>query len=155
MKKAISGIRGVFFRNGAAWIRFIDENGKLKARTALPAEHEHIYEHFVHGLSMQFETIMINRKRIPRDLLHFSHDTYPFVFVEMLVKLFKYGKFANLVQHLYYHRGLPAAPSRLSKTGELYQSLSVWFKSFTLYNYRPSLTGFLQPLADRTRAVFR
>lgn len=133
----------------------IDDKGKAYEKTSLPQEHEPIYQNFLHGLSVQLETIMINQRLIPRDLLYFSHNKYPFVYLETYVKLFKYGKFANLMQHLYFHRGKPFSNSRLTKTDQLLRHITVAIKSITIYDYRPSLSSLLQPFATRTKAVFR
>jgi glycosyltransferase involved in cell wall biosynthesis len=77
----------------------IDEKGKQLEKTNLPVEHESIYSDFFKGFAVQLETIMINRQRVPRDVLHFVQNKYPFVYIEPFMKLFQYGKFANLMQH--------------------------------------------------------
>lgn len=125
----------------------IDEKGKIIQKTDLPHSHENIYQNFIRGLSMQLESIMINKKRIPRDLLYFQQNKYPFVYIEAFVKLFKYGQFANLMQHLYYHRGKPVTASKLSATGRFTKIISLFVKSVASYDYRPSLRALLPPFA--------
>ncbi len=123
----------------------IDEKGKQVDRTNLPAEHEHIYQSFLKGIAVQLETIMINRKRIPKDLLHFTHNKYPFVYVETFMKLFQYGKFANLIQHLYYHRGQPVGSTRITRKEKMSKFVQIAIKSVAVYDYRPSIRSFLTP----------
>lgn len=123
----------------------IDEKGKHLEKTTLPHEHEQIYKSFLPGLPVYFETLMINKRLIPRDLLYFAQNKYPFVYKETFLKLFQYGKFANLMQHLYYHRGKPVGSANLSKKEKLTHSLSLAVKSFTVYDYKPSLRSFLSP----------
>lgn len=123
----------------------IDEKGKQVEKTSLPVEHDHIYQSFLKGLAVQFETIMINRKRIPKDLLHFTHNKYPFVYVETFMKLFQYGKFANLLQHLYYHRGRPVGSTRITRKERMSKFVQIAIKSVAVYEYRPSLRSFFDP----------
>lgn len=128
----------------------IDEKGKALERSTLPHEHEHIYPNILQGLAVQFESIMINKRRIPRDLLHFKHNKYPFVYAEVFMKLFMYGKFANLKKHLYYHRGLQLTSS-INKTEKYINGLIVAIKSFAMYDYRPSFRALVQPFTTRTK----
>jgi glycosyltransferase involved in cell wall biosynthesis len=124
----------------------IDEKGKPMQRTELPADHENIYSSFLQGISVQFETLMINKRLIPRDLLYFAHNKYPFVYIETFVKLFQYGKFANLIQHLYYHRGKQIGSTKLSKRDKAFKYVQIAIKSITIYDYRPSFKAFFSPL---------
>ncbi len=128
----------------------IDEKGKTIDRSSLPHEHEHIYPNFLQGLAVQFESIMINKKRIPRDLLYFTHDKYPFIYIEVFMKLFKYGKFANLKKHLYYHRGLQITKS-INNTEKYINHMLMAIKSFTIYDYRPSFRALVSPFTTRTK----
>jgi hypothetical protein len=123
----------------------IDDQGTPVEKTELPSEHANIYDSFLHGVSVQFETLMINRRRIPSDLLHFAHNKYPFVYVEAFIKLFQYGKFANLVQHLYYHRGRQVTASKFTKKDKILKQLELAIKSVAEYDYRPSIRAFLSP----------
>lgn len=124
----------------------IDDKGKPVQRTELPAEHEKIYSSFLQGISVQFETVMINKRLIPRDLLYFAHNKYPYVYIETFIKLFQYGKFANLIQHLYYHRGKQISSTKLSGKDRAFKFVQIAFKSITVYDYRPSFKAFISPL---------
>jgi len=124
----------------------IDEKGKHIEKTQLPTEHETIYSSFLQGLSIQLETLMINRSRIPRDLLYFVHNKYPFVYMETFIKLFQYGKIANLLQHLYYHRGKQINQTSLTKSQRTFKFIQLTAKSVAIYDYRPSLRSFFTPL---------
>lgn len=123
----------------------IDDKGNYGERTQLPIEHERIYSSFLQGLTVQLETIMINRRRIPRDLLYFAHNTYPFVYIETFVKLFQYGKITNLFQHLYYHRNKPVNATTTSNSKRIIKLAQLTVKSIAMYDYRPSFRSFLSP----------
>jgi glycosyltransferase involved in cell wall biosynthesis len=133
----------------------IDEKGNHVEKTQLPIEHEHIYSSFLQGLSVQLETLMINRKRIPSDLLYFAHNTYPFVYIETFVKLFQYGKIANLFQYLYYHRGRPVNASTLTKTKRAFKFIQLTAKSVVAYDYRPSLKTMFNPMLSKVATPSR
>lgn len=130
----------------------IDKKGKTIDKSELPSEHEQIYPNFLQGLAVQFESIMINKKRIPSDLLYFTHDKYPFVYLEVFMKLFRYGKFANLKKHLYYHRGLHISKS-INKTERYINHMLMVVKSFMVYDYRPSLRTLVLPFTSRTKTA--
>ena len=50
---------------------FIDEKGKKIGRSDFPTENTLIYENPLHGISMQFETVLINKTLLPKDILRF------------------------------------------------------------------------------------
>ncbi len=129
----------------------IDDKGKHTEKTTLPEEHEGIYSHFLHGISVQLETLMINKRLIPSDILYFSSNKYPFVYLETFIKLFKYGKFANLTKHLYYHRGEQLNTQKSSNIDKFIKHTVVAIKSITIHDYRPSIRTFFQPFALKTR----
>lgn len=120
---------------------FIDKNNKKIAKSTFPSENEIITKSLISGLSMQFETVMINKTMLPKDLLSFKNNKYPFIFSELLVKLLPYGEVANLPWLLYYHRRIPEAASKLPK--QLPLLLKHLAKSIALDNYRPSFYQLL------------
>jgi glycosyltransferase involved in cell wall biosynthesis len=67
----------------------IDESNKKLERSELPETHETIYDTLIHTSSMHPETIMINRELLPKDLLYFRNNKYPFIFTEVFVKFFQ------------------------------------------------------------------
>lgn len=86
---------------------FINKNGKKIKGSHFPKENNEIYTSPLHGLSLQFETVMINKNLLPKDLLRFEQGAGVFIYSDFLIKLLPYGKFANLGNYLYYHRNDP------------------------------------------------
>lgn len=121
----------------------VDEKHKVVEKLTLPHEPDKIYEQFFHGMAVHFETLMINKRIIPRDLLYFKTSQYPFVYIETFVKLFQYGKVTNLLHHLYYHRGKPVHAHKLTRKNQILKRVSLVIKSFAEYDYRPSLSSFI------------
>lgn len=86
---------------------FLNPKGTVKSKSSFPLENSLIYSSPLHGLSMQFESVMINRTLLPKDILKFEVGALPFIYSDLLIKILPYGKFANLPNYLYYHRNNP------------------------------------------------
>jgi len=124
---------------------FIDENDKKIGRSDFPRENDLIYENPLHGISMQFETVLLNRNLIPKDILKFNVNSDPFLYSDFIIKLSPYGKFANMDEFLHYHRNNPKVYlSDLKKNLISYAKL--WIKSRALYDYQAPLRTFFSSL---------
>jgi glycosyltransferase involved in cell wall biosynthesis len=118
----------------------IDDDNKKLVRSELPEEHGTIYDTLIHTSSMHPETIMINRELLPKDLLYFKNHKYPFIFTEVFVKFFQYGKVANIRQSLYFHREGIKRPGRdSSKLSKMVTMMRLWLSSRQNHDYKPSL----------------
>ncbi|HSW48152.1 MAG TPA: hypothetical protein VLG67_03660, partial [Candidatus Saccharimonadales bacterium] len=135
---------------GTQYTRINQDSIKIE-RVTLPQEHETIYDNLLHTKSLYPETVMINRLLIPKDLLYFKSNRYPFVFNEVFAKLFQYGTVANIGQALYFHRvGLKRNHRKASKVNKLISTVSLWLKSRSDHDYRPSLrNAVLPPLMNK------
>ncbi len=124
---------------GTQYTRINNDNVKIE-RISLPQEHETIYDNLLHTKSLYPETVMINRLLIPKDLLYFASNRYPFIFNEVFAKLFQYGKIANIGHALYFHRvGLKRNYRSSSKVEKIISTFFLWLKSRSDHDYRPSL----------------
>ena len=118
----------------------IDDSNKKLERSELPEEHETIYDTLIHTSSLHPETIMINRELLPKDLLYFRHNKYPFIFTEVFVKFFQYGKVSNIRQSLYFHREGVQRPGRKpSKMNKILTMMRLWLSSRQNHDYKPSI----------------
>jgi glycosyltransferase involved in cell wall biosynthesis len=125
----------------------IDETNKKLERSDLPEEHETIYDTLLHTSSLHPETIMINRELLPKDLLYFKSNKYPFIYTEVFVKFFQYGKVANIRQSLYFHReGVRRHIKKGTKMNQIVSTMKLWFSSRSDYDYKPSLRNLVQPI---------
>jgi len=129
--------------------RLIDKNSKKCSKFVVPKDNSRIYQTLMTGLSMQFETAMINTTLLPKDIIYFQKNTYPLYLSEMFVKLFSYGLFANLEKFLYYKR---QSKTRLWQKIKQYPSLlKLFLKSKTMYGYHPSFWSLFLPLKTLIR----
>lgn len=86
---------------------FIDHKDRTRSKSSFPLENNLIYSSPLHGLSMQFESVCVNKALLPKDFLKFDQGALPFIYSDLLIKMLPYGKFANLKNCLHYHRNNP------------------------------------------------
>lgn len=129
--------------------RFINEKGRLIGRSDFPKENQFIYKSPLHGISMQFETVLINTTLIPKDLLRFQRSSNHFIYSDVLMKLLPYGKFANLPQYFHYHRSDPKAYF-FDLRIHISSLMKLWVKSIANYDYQLSIKSFFSPLIKQS-----
>ncbi len=126
-------------------VTFINESGKKIGRSDFPLYNDLIYKNLLHGISIQFETLLINKKVLPKDVLKFHTGSNPFVYSDALIKISTYGKLANLDQFLHFHRNNPEVYFSDVKRNVI-SLFKLWIKSRELYDYQTSLRAFFSPL---------
>jgi len=125
----------------------IDENSKKLERSDLPEGNEDIYENVIQASSLHPETVMINREKLPKDLLYFKHSKYPFVFTEVFLKFFNFGSVANIAHALYYHRdGIKRYHRKTSKAKQMISMARLWITAKNYNDTAPSLRTFFPQL---------
>jgi len=125
---------------------FINDKNKRLGKSQFPKENRFIYKSPLHGISMQFETVLINKALLPKDVLKFDINSKPFLYSDIFIKLLSYGKLANLKEYLHYRRSNPNIYfSDLRKN--IISLIKLWLRSVLNYNYRPSLGSLFSPLA--------
>lgn len=125
--------------------RFLNDKGKLIGKSDFPWKNQFIYQSPLHGISIQFETILINKTLIPKDLLKFEANSDHFIYSDILLKLLPYGKFANLQKYLHYHRNDPKEYFGDLRI-HLISLIKLWIKSIANYDYQLSIKSFFTPL---------
>jgi glycosyltransferase involved in cell wall biosynthesis len=128
---------------------FIDEKNKKIGRSDFPTEHSLIYENPLHGISMQFETVLINKTLLPKDILRFHTGSNPFIYSDMFMKLMTYGELTNLSDFLHFHRNDPKIYLSDVKRN-IISLIKLWIKSKALYDYTPPLRSFFSPIIKLT-----
>ncbi|MBI4078885.1 MAG: glycosyltransferase family 2 protein [Candidatus Levybacteria bacterium] len=124
--------------------RFINDDHKTLGKSAFPLTHETIGSIVIPGISAQFETFVIDRKRLPKDILSFKPIAYPFLYSEVFLKLGQYGKIANLPFVLYEHKRSELPSVRNAKF--LFSHMKVWLNSALTNGNRPPLSSLFSPL---------
>jgi glycosyltransferase involved in cell wall biosynthesis len=129
--------------------RFVNKKGRIIGKSEFPKENQNIYQSPLHGISMQFETILINTTLIPKDLLCFKTNSDHFIYSDVLMKLLPYGKFANLPQYLHHHRNDPKAYFEDLREHSI-SLVKLWIKSIANYDYQLSVKSFFTPLIKQS-----
>lgn len=106
-----------------------DESGKKAEKTTYPQEHETICQSLLTGDTFDFQTAMIDKLMLPKDLLSFKQTGYPLLFGDLFTKLLSYGKVANLPWVLQYRQKL----SHLDKKAGIFPLVKLWFSSLASY----------------------
>lgn len=129
---------------------YFDEKEKRIGQTTFPATHEEIKQNLITGLSMEFETALINKYLIPKDVLQllcvyssFATDKKKSVYADVLIKLIPYGEFANIKTVL---QARPKQQIKSSSITQIANLLKLWVKSITIYETRLPLRTLFSPL---------
>jgi glycosyltransferase involved in cell wall biosynthesis len=124
---------------------FMDDEHKNVGKSAFPQEHDRIYNRLINGVTMQFETALINRFRLPKDLLHFSQTSAQLHLSDIFVKIQQYGSFANINQCLY--KRYKASQTTMEKIRkQLLPQTGLFIKAIFEHDYRPSVEALVSPL---------
>jgi glycosyltransferase involved in cell wall biosynthesis len=128
---------------------FISEFNKRIGKSQFPLENDLIYQNPLHGMSMQFETVLINKALLPKDLLRFNTNSKHFIYSEIFMRLGSYGKLANLREVLHLHRRNPQEYFTDLKRN-LFALFKLWVRSKAFYSYEPSIRSFFSPIIKST-----
>jgi len=118
---------------------YVNNENKRIGKSSFPALHQYISENPIHGVSVLFEGIMINKYRIPMDLLYFPNKREFFLYSDMALKLMQYGELANLDEYLQFHQKSRYYSSFGSVFKHLISLIKLWTFSKTQYEESPSL----------------
>jgi glycosyltransferase involved in cell wall biosynthesis len=123
---------------------FLTADGKKIEKSTFPSDPEGIKQSLLGGLGVKFETLLINRARIPKDLLKFTTNAYPFIYTDVLLKLMQYGHIVNLEQYLHYHRQMTKkAYVQLDRIEKWLSTGKVWVKTLRNEDTRPPLRDLI------------
>ena len=118
----------------------IDHNNKKLGKLTFPHDPQEIYKSLINGISMQFESALINKRLLPKDILRFTNNSYPFIYTHVFIKFLQYGRLANLHEYLHsYRKTTKSAYAKLKKADHTLSLLKLWITSVTQYDYKPSL----------------
>lgn len=126
----------------------IDSRGRTIGEKTFPTEHQKIHEYIYHFVPLQQPSLMIAKKRLPRDF-EFYHDGKNCAEeVELIFKLFMYGKVENLPDTLLKYR-IHNGNTSLGNVKETFLlTLHSRIKALFAYGYVPSISGVMVTLAQ-------
>jgi len=121
-----------------------DQNNHIIGKSDFPTQHNSIYQKPLNDISLLFQNIMINKFRIPKDILSFKAHKEPFFYSDMIVKLLRYGEITNLSQALYFHRK-EAKNAYVPISKHIASFIKVWIRAIAFLEHRPSLRYLFFP----------
>jgi glycosyltransferase involved in cell wall biosynthesis len=132
-------------------VEALDENHKTVKTTNFPTFHEEIYKGLISGVSMKFESVMVDKTRLPKDILKFKKGTlYPFVYIDVFMKIGIYAELANIQQRLVRTRDIIKQTQRVLSFKKQLHMAKILFDASTNYDYKPSFKALFTPILRNT-----
>ena len=127
--------------------KLISHSGKILEESDFPNIHEEIQKNLIAADSIQPETIMINKTLLPRDLLKFENQSYPFLYTNLLMKIGNYANIENLQRPLVYlrkhHKNYHLDTQKFGKTLEF---AKLWIKTRVTHEQKPPIKSLFNQL---------
>ncbi len=128
-------------------VNIINHNNRRVGASSYPQDHEEIYKHLLGAKSLKFETIMLDRTRLPKDILRFKKENpYPFVYVDVFMRIGQYKEIENLSENLTSLRDVSNKKKQLLNMEKKLSFIKLLFESTTTYEYKPSIHSLLSPI---------
>ena len=125
----------------------ISSNNRRVSDSGYPLLHGDIYKLLIGGEAFKFESAMIDRTRVPKDIIKFKKDTaYPFVFADVFLRICVYKELANLPENLIRVRETNGKKKSLISLDKKLSFIKVLFESTTIYEYKPSIRSLFTPI---------
>lgn len=126
----------------------IDENGHVTGEKLFPLNHAQVYDYIYHFVPVQQPSMMIARHRLPKNFVMHSTTCRIGEEIELLFKLFQYGKVENVPQKLLKYR-IHAHNTSFQNVKESFtNTFRFRFQAITRYGYQPSLSGITYSLCQ-------
>ena len=131
----------------------INENGRVTGEKTFPTSFEEIHDYIFKFCPAQQPSLMIAKKRLPKDFEYYDHDLSPVEDTEFIFKLFKYGRVENMPEYFLLYRIHGNNSSLMSVKKSFCLTLLSRLKGVFYHGYRPTPAGILFTVAQAV-AVF-
>jgi glycosyltransferase involved in cell wall biosynthesis len=135
--------------------QFVNPHTSQITTSDFPLDHIAVSKSLFAGMTMQPETVMINKAILPKDLLKFQGTSYRFlpkerrlIYAESFLKILSYGEFNNLQETLYTHKNPETVESTLA-------FMKLWAKSVAIPDFTPSFKSLFFPLFNNRKPIFQ
>jgi glycosyltransferase involved in cell wall biosynthesis len=124
----------------------IDKDGNITGEKIFPLAHPEIYDYICKFVPVQQPSMMIAYHRLPKGFV--MHNTHCRIGeeIELLFKLFQYGKVENLPEKLLRYRIHANNTSFLNVKESFFNTFRFRIQAIFKYGYRPSLGGIVVSL---------
>jgi glycosyltransferase involved in cell wall biosynthesis len=119
----------------------IDKDGKDIGNKTFPLTHEEIYDYTFRFNPVQHPTLFISKSRLPKDFEFYDDSLDGAEDLDLLFKLFRYGRVENMDEYLLKYR-IHGNNVSFQHVKHIYlQAFLARMKGIFKYSYRPSFTG--------------
>jgi len=132
----------------------INKNGRIIGVKTFPTDHSEIYKYIFTLVPIQQPTMMIVRSRLPKDFVFYVDGMNTAEEIELIFKLFKFGKLANLDEALLAYRIHDGNISLQDVRKTFFLTLLGRVRGIMYHGYRPSFVGILSTLLETLAIVF-
>jgi len=116
-----------------------DEDGNQIGEKRNPTTHSDIYNLMFTAMSVQNPTVMINRALVPESAMRLDTKLHPVDDLDMLFKLFKYGKFVNLPDFVLQYRVYRGSSTMKNPKKSFLLTLKIRLRAISKYGYKPTI----------------
>lgn len=126
----------------------IDSDGAIIGEKKFPTAFKDIYNYIYSFCPAQQPTLMINRKKLPKDFQYYDHGMTPVEDVEFLFKLFQHGNVENMPDYLLMYRIHGKNSSLVNFKRSFFLTLISRIRAVYYYGYRPTVGGVITTFAQ-------
>lgn len=126
----------------------IDEDNNKIGEKRFPTDSDRVEKMIFSSIPLQQPTLMVNRKLLPNKFTWYNSHLDVAEEVELLFKLFKYGKVCNLSDIVLQYRLHGENTSLKEPKKTFFLTLKTRFMAIYKYGYRPTFVGFITSLVQ-------
>lgn len=126
----------------------IDKNGSIVGQKNFPTEFEDIYKYIFRFVPLQQPSLMINTALLPKDFQYYRDGMNTAEEIELIFKLFMYGKVENLPDVLLMYRVHNGNTSFKNIKKTFFLTIISRVQAMFEYNYKPDFIGIMTTLAQ-------
>lgn len=126
----------------------IDGKGKKIGLKNFPTNFEDVYKYILEFCPAQQPSMMFAIKRLPRDFSFYDHGMSPVEDVELLFKLFKYGKVENMPDYLLTYRIHGENSSLKNLKRSFFLTFISRMRGILFHEYKPNPKGLVITFAQ-------
>lgn len=126
----------------------IDEDSNKIGEKRFPVDSDRVEKMIFSNIPLQQSTLMVNRKLLPNKFTWYNSHLDVAEEVELLFKLFKYGKVCNLADIVLQYRLHSENTSLKEPKKTFFLTLKTRFVAIYKYGYRPTFMGLIISLAQ-------
>ncbi len=132
----------------------IDKDGTIVGQKNFPTEFEDIYKYIFRFVPLQQPTLMINTALLPADFQYYRDGMNTAEEIELIFKLFMYGKVENLNDVLLMYRVHNGNTSFKNIKKTFFLTIISRVQAVFEYNYKPDFVGIITTLAQTLMVLF-